>query len=142
MNRLPEPKRTLYLVDGATQLRDLRGWLGLIRRWPGLRKQLVNAPGYVSHRVFLISPMTIGLMTWWEDERSLYRYAHAGAHREIWEWAERKGTTRGGWLAIYQFEGGGAFWGSGTKLRETFGDFAAVTAEPPRPAPRERDAKR
>jgi heme-degrading monooxygenase HmoA len=138
MSRLPEPIRPLHLVDGATHVRGLRGWLGLVRRWPGLRAQLVRSPGYVAHRVVLMSPTTFRLLSWWEDERSLYRFAHAGAHREVWEWAQREGTTRGGWLAMYALQGGGALWGSGTPLYDTFGDFAPGATGAARPPPRRR----
>ncbi len=130
------PARPMALADGASHVRGIRGWLGLLRRWPRLRKELMAARGYVAHRIYLAGPTTVGLLTWWEDRTSLVRFAHGPAHHDVWIWAVDKNRTRGGWLATYELQGGGALWGSGTPLAGTFaGHVPVITAAPPTGCP-------
>ncbi len=126
----------MILSDGATEVRGWRGWIGLLRRWPKLRRELMAADGYVKHRIYLAGPTTIGLLTWWESRKSLMQFAHGPAHHEIWVWSVRDNRTKGGWLATYELKKGGALWGSGTPLAGVFADqVPAVSAEPPRRCP-------
>lgn len=114
--------RKLILVDGASHVKGVRGWFGLVRRWPAMRRELTESRGYVAHRIYLVGPTTIGLMTWWESRKALMQFAHGETHHEIWEWAVKEDRTKGGWLATYELTGGGPLWGSGTPLAETFAD--------------------
>lgn len=126
----------MILADGASQVRGLRGWIGLVRRWPRLRRELMASDGYINHRIYITGPTTIGLLTWWDNRKSMMRFAHGPAHHEIWEWSVRRNGTRGGWLATYELQGGGALWGTGTPLADTFGDKVPVAdAAPPKRCP-------
>lgn len=130
------PRRPIVLVDGATQVRGIRGWIGLIRRWPALRKELRASEGYVAHRLYLAGPTTVGLMTWWESRKALMRFAHGPRHHEVWDWAVRRNSTHGGWLATYQLAAGGPLWGSGTPLARVFSaHMQAPDAAPPQGCP-------
>jgi len=129
-------RRGLILVDGASHVRGLRGWIGLVRRWPALRKELISTDGYVAHRIYFAGPATIGLLTWWQSRTALVRFAHGTAHHEVWDWAVTRNTTKGGWLATYEMTGGGPLWGSGTPLSDVFADHVeAPDATPPTGCP-------
>lgn len=136
--------KTLYLIDGANELRGLRSLWWVVRRWPALRRELTGAPGYVAHRLWYVLPYTIGLTTWWSNERAAYRFAHMPTHLEFWRWAARRGSTRGGWLATYRLERGGPLWGNGVEaMMSRFGPFVGpAPEEPPQPAPSDRRAGR
>ena len=141
---MPEQSEALVLVDGANELSGARALWWVVRRWPRLRGELVSAPGYVAHRLWFSFPLTIGLTTWWRDEKALHRFAHMPVHLEFWEWAVRKGSTRGGWLAIYRYEHGGPLWGNGVKhLMDNFGRFVPPAPEkPPKETPGSRRSTR
>lgn len=136
--------RTLYLIDGATQLRGPRALWWVARRWPALHRELTGAPGYVAHRPWYAFPFTVGLTTWWSEERAAYRFAHMPVHLEFWSWAAGRGSTTGEWLASYRFERGGALWGNGVEaMMKRFAPFVGSPPdEPPRPAPADRRADR
>lgn len=130
------PVRPMILADGASHVRGLRGWIGLLRRWPRLRRELMAAEGYVAHRIYIAGPTTIGLLTWWDSRKAMIQFAHGPTHHDVWEWAVRQKRTHGGWLTTYELKGGGALWGSGTPLAQTFADRVPVTrAAPPSGCP-------
>ena len=137
---MAEPKRSLVLVDGANELRDLRALWWVVRKWPSLRRELESAPGYVAHRLWYALPFTVGLTTWWEDEKSLYRFARLPTHLEFWRWATKHDTTRGGWLATYRYQRGGPLWGNGVSHMMTkLGGFVPDASDaPPRLPPEKR----
>lgn len=134
----------LILIDGANELTGIRALWWVVRRWPSLRRELTSAPGYVAHRLWYAPPFTVGLTTWWTDEKSVYRFAHTPTHLDFWKWATRHETTSGGWLATYRYEHGGPLWGNGVRsMMEKFGEFVpAATGEPPQSAPSERRSER
>jgi hypothetical protein len=134
----------LYLIDGATELRGPRALWWVARRWPPLRRELTGAPGYVAHRLWYVFPFTVGLTTWWSEERAAYRFAHMPVHLKFWSWAARGRSTRGGWLATYRFERGGPLWGNGVEaMMKRFGPFVdAPLHEPPRATPADRRTER
>ena len=130
----------LVLADGANDFGGLIAFLQAAKRWPGLRRELVTARGYVHHRLWYRAPYTVGLLTWWEDEASAYRFAHLPAHLEFWEWAGTPGKTRGGWLTFFGYAHGGPLWGNGVPIQvRRFGRFTeAPDGNPPRPTPEQR----
>jgi hypothetical protein len=134
---MPEAGGSFFLLDGANELAGLRATIWLALRWPALRRELVNAPGYMAHRVWFAWPWTLGLTTWWVDEASAYRFAHLPEHRRVWAWGAVPGHTRGGWLAHYRYVRGGPLWGNGVRvLTARFaGRVPAANGHPPRPAP-------
>ena len=136
--------RTLFLIDGANELRGPRALWWVIRHWPALRRELMGADGYVTHRLWYARPFTVGLTTWWTEERLARRFAHMPVHLEFWEWANRKETTTGGWLATYRYESGGPLWGNGVDaMMRRFGPFVdPPSGEPPRTVPSDRRADR
>jgi hypothetical protein len=136
--------RTLFLIDGANELRGPRALWWVVRRWPALRRELTGADGYVAHRLWYALPFTVGLTTWWTEERLARRFAHMPVHLEFWKWANRTGATTGGWLATYRYESGGPLWGNGVDaMMKRFGSFVdPPSKEPPRPAPADRRADR
>jgi len=85
----------LVLADGANEFGGLIPLLQAAWRWPGLRREMIHASGYVRHRVWFSFPFTVGILSWWEDEASAYRFAHLPAHLEFWEWAGGPGRTHG-----------------------------------------------
>ncbi len=99
-----------------------------------------SVPGYVAHRLWWHMPLTIGLTSWWSDEKAAYRFAHMPVHLEFWAYAERKNATHGGWLAVYRLESGGPLWGNGVKaMMDRFGDFVGPSDDrPPQPTPADR----
>src|SRR5258708_39311536 len=110
---MTERIKGLVLADGANEFDGVFAVLQAAWRWPRLLREIRNAPGYVTHRMWISFPYTVGLLSWWEDEAAAYRFAHLPAHLEFWEWATSPGHTRGGWLAFYAFEHGGPLWGNG-----------------------------
>lgn len=136
--------KTLFLIDGANELRGPRALWWVVRRWPALRRELTGADGYVAYRLWYAFPFTVGLTTWWTDERAARRFAHMPVHLKFWAWASRTGATNGGWLATYRYEGGGPLWGNGVEvMMKRFGPFVGpAPEEPPRPAPADRRADR
>jgi hypothetical protein len=138
------PRRELFLIDGANELRGLRSLIWVVRRWPRLRRELMSTEGYVTHRLWYVPPFTLGLTSWWSDRRGAYRFAHQPAHLEFWSWSARADTTKGGWLATYELVGGGPLWGNGVaRMMESFGEFVEpASMEPPKPAPEDRRSER
>lgn len=127
---------TMILADGASHVRGVRGWIGLLRRWPRLRRELMASDGYVAHRIYIAGPTTIGLLTWWDSRKAMMKFAHGPAHHDVWQWAVRQNRTKGGWLTTYELRGGGALWGSGTPLVGIFGEHVPVSsAAPPEGCP-------
>ncbi len=141
---MTDDRAPLVLVDGANELSGPRALWWVMRRWPALRRELESAPGYVAHRLWYKPVLTVGLTTWWTDEKSVYRFAHMPTHLEFWRWASRSGSTRGGWLATYRDERGGPLWGNGVEsLMSRLGDFVPeATGEAPPPPPRDRGPRR
>ncbi len=141
---MTDDRAPLVLVDGANELSGPRALWWVMRRWPALRRELESAPGYVAHRLWYKPVLTVGLTTWWTDEKSVYRFAHMPTHLEFWRWASRSGSTRGGWLATYRYERGGPLWGNGVEsLMSRLGDFVPeATGEAPPPPPRDRGPRR
>ena len=141
---MSERVRGLVLADGANEFGGPLALLEAAWRWPGLRREMLSARGYVGHRLWIAFPFTIGLHSWWEDEAAAYRFAHLPNHLEFWEWARRPGRTRGGWLAFYAYAHGGPLWGNGvTAMVRRFGRFTpAPTGAPPQPTPRQRRSER
>jgi heme-degrading monooxygenase HmoA len=137
---LTERIKGVVLADGANEFDGLVAMLQAAKRWPQLRREMVGAPGYLTHHLWFSWPTTVGILSWWEDEASAYRFAHQPAHLEFWEWATRRGHTRGGWLAFYPLGHGGPLWGNGVQKRvTTFRRFtAAPTGAPPKATPRQR----
>ena len=137
-----ERSKGLVLLDGANEFDGLSALIQAAMRWPRLRREMRAAPGYVTHQLWFSLPFTVGILSWWEDEASAYRFAHQPAHLELWEWATAPGHTRGGWLAFYPFGHGGPLWGNGVRKRtSTFGRFSpAATGDPPRGTPAQRRA--
>ncbi len=137
---MTERIKGLVLADGANEFDGVLAVFQAAWRWPRLLREIRNAPGYVTHRMWISFPSTVGLLSWWEDEASAYRFAHLPAHLEFWEWATSPGHTRGGWLAFYAFEHGGPLWGNGVgKQVRTFGRFTAPpTGAPPKGTPSQR----
>jgi hypothetical protein len=133
----------LVLVDGANELSGPRALWWVIRRWPALRRELQNAPGYVAHRLWFEHWFTVGLTTWWVDERSVYRFARMPVHVDFWRWASGSRGTKGGWLASYRFVRGGPLWGNGVEsMMARLGDFVPeASGEPPPPPPRDRPTR-
>ncbi len=133
-------KKPLVLVDGANELRGPRALWWVVRKWPSLRRELESAPGYVAHRLWYAPPFTVGLTTWWEDERSVYRFAHFPTHLEFWRWATQRDSTRGGWLATYRYQRGGPLWGNGVSqmMQKLGGLVPESTGGRPRPPPEDR----
>jgi fumigallin biosynthesis monooxygenase-like protein len=108
-------KGGVVLFDGATEFAGLRAVAWAAWHWPALRRELVGSTGYLAHRMWFALPWTVGLVTWWEDAPSAYRFAHGPAHLRFWRWAAAPGHTRGGWLAQYRYAEGGALWGNGVR---------------------------
>lgn len=125
------------LLDGATQVSGLRSLWWVLRRWPALRKEMMTAGGYIQHRVWYVLPYTIGLTSWWEDEKSAYGFTRLPVHLAFWKWGTNAGHTRGGWLATYRFVGGGPLWGNGVEsMMSTFGGVIPPAAgRPAKPPP-------
>ena len=130
-------ERDLFLIDGANEFEGVRGIVGMLRRWPRLRRELTSAPGYVAHHIWFGFPTTIGLFTWWESEEALYAFAGSRAHHEMWRWAADGRSTRGGWLVVYRMQRGGPLWGNGVEQRvRTFRRFVRTPGGmPPDPPP-------
>jgi hypothetical protein len=139
---MTERSKGLVLLDGANEFDGLSALIQAAMRWPQLRREMLAAPGYVTHQLWFSLPFTVGILSWWEDEASAYRFAHQPAHLELWEWATTPGHTRGGWLAFYPFEHGGPLWGNGVSIRSSrFARFTPTpTGEPPRGTPAQRRA--
>ena len=139
---MTERSRGLVLADGATEFAGLAALVWAAWRWPALRRELRGAAGYVAHQVWFAWPSTVGILSWWEDEASAYRFAHLPAHLRFWEWATTPGRTRGGWLVFYPLGHGGPLWGNGVAKRvRTFGRFTAPpTGDAPRGTPAQRRA--
>jgi heme-degrading monooxygenase HmoA len=135
-----ERVKGLVLADGANDFGGFVALLQAARRWPGLRRELTTARGYVSHRLWYRWPFTVGILSWWEDEASAYRFAHLPAHLEFWEWATTPGHTNGGWLSFYGYAHGGPLWGNGVPIQvQRFGRFTpAPDGNAPRPTPAQR----
>jgi hypothetical protein len=127
-------------VDGANEFGGLIALLQAATRWPGLRRELVHARGYVGHRLWYRFPFTVGILSWWEDQAASYRFAHLPAHLEFWEWATTPGRTNGGWLAFYPYAHGGPLWGNGVSAQvKRFGRFVPPPeGSAPRPTPSQR----
>jgi hypothetical protein len=125
---MTERVKGLVVADGANEFDGLVALLEAAWRWPGLRREMRAAQGYVSHKLWYSFPTTVGILSWWEDEASAYRFAHLPAHLEFWEWATRPRHTRGGWLAFYAFAHGGPLWGNG--VRKQVLDFGRFTHQP------------
>src|SRR5207244_2006906 len=66
----------LVLADGANEFDGLFAMVQAAGRWPGLRREMRGAPGYVAHHLWFAWPTTVGILSWWEDEASAYRFAH------------------------------------------------------------------
>ena len=137
---MTERVKGLVLADGANEFGGLIALIQAGRRWPRLRREMVGAPGYVGHRIWYGFPYTIGLLTWWQDEASAYRFAHLPAHLEFWEWAQIPGKTVGGWLAFYAYAHGGPLWGNG--VRRQVGRFGRFTPPPTDLPPKKTPAQR
>jgi hypothetical protein len=137
---MTERIKGLVLADGANEFGGMVAILQAARRWPALRREMQNAKGYVSHRLWIAFPFTVGIFSWWEDEASAYRFAHLPAHLEFWEWATTPGRTRGGWLAFYAFDHGGPLWGNGVRKQVlNFGRFTTPPdGAPPKATPAQR----
>ena len=137
---MTERVKGLVLADGAN---EFGGFLALLQaglRWPALRRQLKAADGYLGHHLWYGHPYTVGLLTWWEDEASAYRFAHLPAHLDFWRWATIPGKTGGGWLAFYAYGHGGPLWGNGVRLQvKRFGAFTPpASGGPPKGTPEQR----
>jgi len=137
---MTERVKGLVVADGANEFDGLVALVEAAWRWPGLRREMRAAQGYVSHRLWYSFPTTVGIFSWWEDEASAYRFAHLPAHLEFWEWATRPGHTRGGWLAFYAFAHGGPLWGNG--VRKQVLDFGRFTHQPDGAPPKGTPAQR
>ena len=137
---MTERIKGLVLADGANEFGGIITILEAARRWPRLRHEMRNAKGYVSHRLWVAFPFTVGILSWWEDEAAAYRFAHLPAHLEFWAWAATPGRTRGGWLAFYAFARGGPLWGNGVRKQVlNFGRFTTPPdGAPPRATPAQR----
>jgi heme-degrading monooxygenase HmoA len=137
-----ERMKGLVVADGANEFDGFVAILQAARRWPALRDEMRRASGYVTHHLWFSFPFTVGILSWWEDEASAYRFAHLPAHLEFWEWATRAGHTRGGWLAFYAFDHGGPLWGNGVRKRvASFGRFTPQpSGAPPKGTPAQRRA--
>jgi hypothetical protein len=134
---MPEPASTFYLLDGANELTGLRAAMWVMLNWRKLRREMMSAPGYIAHRAWLGWPWTIGLVSWWADEASAYRFAHLPEHRRFWAYGADPAHTRGGWLAHYRFTRGGPLWGNGVRAMTARLDgwVQAAPDHPARPAP-------
>lgn len=141
---MTESIKGLVVADGANEFGSPAALVQAGLRWPGLRRELMGTPGYVGHRLWYGFPYTVGLLTWWEDEASAYRFAHLPAHLEFWDWAIIPGKTNGGWLAFYAYHHGGPLWGNGVRSQvERFGRFTpAPSGGPPKLTPRRRREER
>ena len=137
---MTERVKGLVVADGANEFDGLVALIEAAWRWPGLRREMRGAAGYVSHRLWYSFPTTVGIFSWWEDEASAYRFAHLPAHLEFWEWATHPGHTRGGWLAFYAFAHGGPLWGNG--VRKQVLDFGRFTHQPDGTPPKGTPAQR
>jgi heme-degrading monooxygenase HmoA len=137
---MTERVKGLVVADGANEFDGLVALVEAAWRWPGLRREMRGAPGYVSHRLWYSFPTTVGILSWWEDEAAAYRFAHLPAHLEFWEWATQPGHTRGGWLAFYAFAHGGPLWGNG--VRKQVLDFGRFTHQPDGALPKGTPAQR
>jgi len=137
---MTERVKGLVLADGANEFGGLLPLLQAAWRWPALRREMLNASGYVQHRMWFSFPFTVGILSWWQDEAAAYRFAHLPAHLEFWEWAGEPGRTNGGWLAFYAFAHGGPLWGSGVRKQvKYFGRFTnGPDGQPPRGTPAQR----
>lgn len=102
-------------MDGASEFDGPRALFWAARHWPALRRELTGSPGYIAHRMWFSLPSTVGLVTWWEDAASAYRFAHQPEHLRFWRWAAIPGHSKGGWLAQYRYTEGGALWGTGVR---------------------------
>jgi hypothetical protein len=137
---MTERVRGLVLADGANEFAGPVALMQAAWRWPGLLREMRGAPGYVTHRMWIALPFTVGLLSWWTDEAAAYRFAHLPAHLEFWEWATRGRRTRGGWLAFYAFAHGGPLWGNG--VRDQVRRFGRFTPPPTGASPTGTPAQR
>jgi heme-degrading monooxygenase HmoA len=128
------------LLDGANELSGPRSMWWVLRNWPKLRREMRSAPGYVAHRLWYARPYTVGLLTWWADEKSAYAFARMPEHRRFWSWAADADVTNGGWLATYRYVHGGPLWGNGVaSLATTFhGLVPEPSGKPAEPPPVDR----
>lgn len=106
--RLPEDQ-ALWVSEGVNHMSSVWHMISLLRKWPRMRADLKTAHGYVRHRVFFESPLTIGLMVWWRDEFDAWRYAKHSMHEELTNWANN-GASDGGWLILYRAQRLGPVW--------------------------------
>lgn len=132
---MAEPAR-LVLVDGANQLSGVRALWWVWRHWPDLRREMSGSPGFIAYRLWFEWPLTVGLTTWWADEKSAYRFAHQPVHLQFWRWGTDSRHTRGGWLALYRHDHGGPLWGTGVeammrRLGHQLGPAPGKPAKPP-----------
>jgi hypothetical protein len=129
--------RGFVLIDGANEVAAVWRFWWVVRHWPRLRRALTGSPGYIGHRLWFRWPRTIGLMSWWTEEKDAYRFAYTPAHLEFWRWGHQSRHTRGGWLALYRYVDGGPLWGNGVEtLARTFaGVVPPPSGAPARPPP-------
>jgi hypothetical protein len=135
-----QPGRDAFvLLDGANELTGARALWWVLRHWPALRREMRATEGYLAHRIWYSPPYTIGLLTWWTDEKAAYRFAHAPQHTKFWRWGSEPGHTSGGWLATYRYLHGGPLWGNGVQsLARTFAGRVPAPGGKPADPPRER----
>ncbi len=109
------------VIDGANELRDVRAAFWMARNWRALRKEMMQSDGYVTHHYYFKFPFTIGLVSFWADERAAYGFARQPVHNKFREWVEKTGGSTGGWLALYEYDHGGPLWGNGvTYVKKQF----------------------
>lgn len=130
---MPQRSRRPVALDGANEL-SFRGFVWVVRNWPSLRNEMTSSDGYLAHHYYFIFPFTLGLVTFWKDEVSAYRFAHKPVHMKYWKWAEGNRNSKGGWLATYEYRSGGVLWGNGVrKVRRVFEPVFDQSGDKPEP---------
>jgi heme-degrading monooxygenase HmoA len=94
----PEIARAGSVFHGGTEYSGVRALVGLVVRWPRVRRAMRRSPGYLDHRVWYCYPFTIGTTSFWETQEQLLAFARSAEHREATAWMHRPGIARGAFI--------------------------------------------
>ncbi|MEV6108495.1 DUF4188 domain-containing protein [Streptomyces sp. NPDC051940] len=97
----PGPAGAMFV--GATHYRSPWTLLTLTPLWLRMLREMKRHRGYVWHKVYWRTPLTLGTIAFFTDTDSLNKFARGRAHHELMCWLTDHGTkrARAGFIRIY-----------------------------------------
>ncbi len=92
---------------GETEYRSLRVMWQFFRLWLPMYRRLKRLPGYRGLHWWYRFPRTLGMVVFFDDQRSLYQFARGKDHAQGMLWLTTNGRARAGFIRIYDAQPAG-----------------------------------